>query len=65
MTHGETYRRSACFFSTRHPREIGELREKLERQRDEAEKAKKALEDKIAEEMVLKGELDADEVRRV
>ena len=49
----------------RYPREIGELRKQLERHRDEAEKARKALEDKIAEELVLKGELDADEVRRV
>lgn len=44
------------------PREIGELKEELERQKKEAEQAKKALEDKIAEELVLKGELDADEV---
>jgi len=43
-------------------REIGELKKELERQKNEAEQAKKALEDKIAEEMVLKGELDADEV---
>ena len=47
------------------PREIGELRKELERQREEAAQAKKALEDKIAEELVLKGELDADEVRHV
>lgn len=46
-------------------REIGELKKELERQKNEAEQAKKALEDKIAEEMVLKGELDADEVRGV
>lgn len=46
-------------------REIGELRKELERQREEAAKAKKALEDKVAEELVLKGELDADEVRHV
>lgn len=48
-----------------HLREIGELRKELDRQREEAAKAKKALEDKIAEELVLKGELDADEVRHV
>eukprot|EP00752_Nemacystus_decipiens_P007166 g6417.t1 len=44
-------------------REIGELRKELERQREEAAKVKKALEDKIAEELVLKGELDADEAK--
>ncbi|CAM9937495.1 unnamed protein product, partial [Pylaiella littoralis] len=44
-------------------REIGELKEELQRQKKAAEQAQKALEDKIAEEMLLKGELDADEVK--
>ncbi|CAM9710007.1 unnamed protein product, partial [Hapterophycus canaliculatus] len=44
-------------------REIGELKKELERQKLEAEDAKKALEDKIAEEMIQKGELDADEAK--
>ncbi|CAM9178655.1 unnamed protein product, partial [Ectocarpus fasciculatus] len=44
-------------------REIGELKRELERQKREADEAKKALEDKIAQEMVLKGELDADEAK--
>ncbi|CAN0415368.1 unnamed protein product, partial [Ectocarpus sp. 12 AP-2014] len=44
-------------------REIGELKKELERQKREADEAKKALEDKIAQEMVLKGELDADEAK--
>lgn len=47
------------------PREIGELKEELQRQKKAAEQAQKALEDKIAEEMLLKGELDADEVSLV
>lgn len=49
-----------CEFHRR--REIGELKKELERQKREADEAKKALEDKIAQELVLKGELDADEV---
>ncbi len=56
---------TAVRFVPRCSREIGELKKELERQKDEAELAKKALEDKIAEEMVLKGELDADEVSGV
>ena len=62
-TYNSTVFVTADRFLSRGPREIGELKKELERQKNEAEEAKKALEDKIAEEMVLKGELDADEVR--
>lgn len=46
-------------------REIEELKKELDRQKRESDEAKKALEDKVAEEMVQKGELDADEVSTV
>lgn len=46
-------------------REIEDLTKELERQKLEALEAKKALEDKIAEEMIQKGELNADEVSLV
>lgn len=43
-------------------REIQELQKELERQKTDAQEAKKALEDMVKEEGVQKGELDPDEV---
>ena len=44
--------------------EIQELRKELERQKADAQEAKKALENRIIEERVRSGELDPDEVSR-